>query len=75
MSEAHTQGLGLVPLATATVTIVLDTLPGNCVGVGVYTEGQAKSEEAADCLRALLDTLQDFCDGNHIPVNVRRDAQ
>lgn len=65
----------LKPMATATVTIKIDKLSGGRVGLGVFTEGQGLSGESADCLNALLDTLQAFCDGNEIPVNVRRVAQ
>lgn len=65
----------LTPVATTTITCKIDSLSGGRVGLGVFTEGRDMTQEGADCAAALLETIQNFCDINHFPVNVRRSAQ
>lgn len=65
----------LVPLATVTITCKVDSLSGGRVGLGVFTEGRGMTANGAAAVDALLDTIQDFCNINEFPVNVRRLAQ
>lgn len=68
--------MGDEPIATVTMTIKIDSLSGGRVGFGVYTQGNGgMTKEGADCAAALVATVQDFCDINEFPVNVRRNAQ
>ena len=65
----------LTPIATTTVTCKIDCLPGDRIGLGIYTQGGGMTQEGADCVAALLATLQDFCNVNEFLVNVYRGAQ
>lgn len=73
--DVRTSNDDLTPVGTTTITCKIDSLSGGRVGLGVFTEGGSMTQEGADCAAALLETIQDFCDINRFPINVRRSAQ
>lgn len=65
----------LTPIGTTTITLKIDCLSGDRVGLGVFTQGSSMTPDGQAAVDALLSTIQAFCDINEFPVNVRRPVQ